>query len=102
MTKETYTTPLSAVRLWIHEADRVFSDRLVNETDAAKYDTLRAATVRKHFSELPQVCAPSFAVICISAHNLRLTCSCMLSSTVKIAILGSLGLTSMKLNHLSG
>jgi dynein heavy chain len=41
------------VRLWIHECERVFRDRLVSDADAAKFDEFRAAATRKYFEELP-------------------------------------------------
>lgn len=55
MTNEKYSTVLPVVRLWAHEADRVFSDRLVNDSDKAKYNVLRAGVCGKYFHDLPMV-----------------------------------------------
>jgi hypothetical protein len=42
-----------AVRLWMHECERVFRDRLVSEADASKFDEFRAAVTKKFFEDLP-------------------------------------------------
>ena len=55
MTNDKYTKALAVVRLWAHEADRVFSDRLVNDSDKAKYNVLRDGVCGKHFHDLPMV-----------------------------------------------
>jgi dynein heavy chain len=47
--KDTLDTPEIAIRLWVHETLRVFSDRLVNTEDRLKFlDEIRD-TVRKIF-----------------------------------------------------
>lgn len=45
------------VRLWVHECERVFADRLVSETDMAKFNEFRVNVTRKFFEDLPQVWA---------------------------------------------
>ena len=40
--KQYYKDPLKVVRLWVHENERVFKDRLINETDLGKFDEFRA------------------------------------------------------------
>ena len=37
------------VRLWIHESNRTYGDRLVGAADLAKYKQLTADTVKKFF-----------------------------------------------------
>jgi dynein heavy chain len=39
-------------RLWLHECDRVFKDRMVSEADMVKYDEFRSATTKKYFEDL--------------------------------------------------
>ena len=36
-------------RLWVHEAERVFRDRMVNDADMAKFDEFRVAVTKKFF-----------------------------------------------------
>jgi hypothetical protein len=43
---------LKAARLWVHECERVFRDRMVNDTDMAKFDEFRAAVTKKYFEDL--------------------------------------------------
>ncbi len=54
MTKEHFREPLHAARLWVHECERVLSDRLVNSTDLARFAEFRANAAKKHFDELKQ------------------------------------------------
>lgn len=51
MVKEFYREPLKVVRLWSHETERVFKDRMVNESDMTKFDEFRLATTKKFFEE---------------------------------------------------
>lgn len=44
---------LQAVRLWIHECERVFRDRMVSDADAAKFDEFRVAVTKKYFEDVP-------------------------------------------------
>jgi dynein heavy chain len=39
---EFYTKPIMLARLWVHEAERVFRDRLINEADQEMYDSIMA------------------------------------------------------------
>jgi hypothetical protein len=43
---------LQAARLLVHECERVFRDRMVNDTDMAKFDEFRAAVTKKYFEDL--------------------------------------------------
>jgi len=47
------TQPRQAVRLWVHECERVFRDRMVSDADAAKFDEFKAAVTKKYFEDLP-------------------------------------------------
>lgn len=44
---------MQAARLWVHECERVFRDRMVNDTDMAKFDEFRAQVTKKYFEDLP-------------------------------------------------
>ena len=47
------TQQKKAARLWAHEAERVFRDRLVSDADGARFDEFLAATAKEHFGDLP-------------------------------------------------
>lgn len=49
--KEFYREPVKMARLWVHETERVFRDRMVNEADMSKFDEFRVATTRKFFDD---------------------------------------------------
>jgi dynein heavy chain, axonemal len=53
MTKEQFKAPVKVARLWAHECERVFRDRLVNDHDLAKYDEMQTATLKAWFKEEP-------------------------------------------------
>ena len=55
MTATHFKDALSCVRLWIHECERVYGDRLVSETDLAKFVDLRMSITMKFFGNLNQV-----------------------------------------------
>ena len=56
MTAAQFKDSVSCVRLWIHECERVFADRLISEADSAKFSELRLSTTKKYFSSISQVC----------------------------------------------
>lgn len=45
--KEYYREPVKVARLWVHECERVFRDRMINEADMAKFDEFRVAVTKK-------------------------------------------------------
>ena len=54
MTKEHFRAPLDMARLWVHECERVLSDRLVNSTDLGRFAEFRANATKKHFDDIRQ------------------------------------------------
>eukprot|EP00938_MAST-03A_sp_MAST-3A-sp1_P006012 g6012.t1 len=48
------TTPFKLMRLWFHEACRVFRDRMVSEYDAKRMTNLTVETVKKYFSSIDE------------------------------------------------
>ena len=55
MTAAQFKDAESCVRLWIHECERVFADRLISEADIAKFTDLRVNTTKKFFANFKQV-----------------------------------------------
>lgn len=53
MTKEQFKAPVKVARLWTHECERVFRDRLVSEADMAKYDDMQTAALKTWLKEEP-------------------------------------------------
>ena len=46
---ECAKTPVELVRLWMHEAERVYKDKLVDNTDMETYDKLSKEIIKKAF-----------------------------------------------------
>ena len=46
---ESVKAPIEMVRLWMHEACRVYKDKLVDEADIASFDKVMKDTVKKQF-----------------------------------------------------
>ena len=44
-------TPTQVVRLWVHECERVFGDRMASEEDVARFHKMRLGVTRKQFEE---------------------------------------------------
>ena len=42
-------TPVDLVRLWMHESERVYKDKLVDEADMESYDKLSKDIIKKSF-----------------------------------------------------
>lgn len=55
MVKDQLTEPKAAVRLWVHECERVLADRLINEADLAKFQDMRVNATKKYFDDVPMV-----------------------------------------------
>ncbi|NWI70492.1 DYH17 protein, partial [Todus mexicanus] len=53
-TPECLKTPVDLVRLWLHEAERVYGDKLVDEEDQKGFEKVLTDTCKKFFSELSE------------------------------------------------
>uniref|UniRef100_A0A8C0BA58 Dynein axonemal heavy chain 17 n=1 Tax=Buteo japonicus TaxID=224669 RepID=A0A8C0BA58_9AVES len=51
-TPECLKSPVDLVRLWLHEAERVYGDKLVDERDQKAFGKMLADTCKKFFDEL--------------------------------------------------
>ncbi len=56
MTPTLFTSPLKVARLWVHECERVLSDRMVSEGDIVRFQDLKMSTIKRHFDDVGQVC----------------------------------------------
>ncbi|KAJ7315905.1 hypothetical protein JRQ81_002067 [Phrynocephalus forsythii] len=52
-THECLKVPSDLVRLWLHEAERVYCDKLVEEKDQESFGRVMMATCKKYFEDLP-------------------------------------------------
>ena len=52
---ENYKTPIDLVRLWMHEANRVYRDKLVEEKDLETFDKLVKDFSKKAFEVCIQI-----------------------------------------------
>jgi hypothetical protein len=70
---------LQAARLWVHECERVFRDRMVNDTDMAKFDEFRASVTKKYFEDLGLGAVEERPLLFTSFMQVRCTwCACFL------------------------
>eukprot|EP00232_Nephroselmis_pyriformis_P019075 CAMPEP_0182900652 /NCGR_PEP_ID=MMETSP0034_2-20130328/28990_1 /TAXON_ID=156128 /ORGANISM="Nephroselmis pyriformis, Strain CCMP717" /LENGTH=4527 /DNA_ID=CAMNT_0025034901 /DNA_START=131 /DNA_END=13711 /DNA_ORIENTATION=+ len=51
MQKDFYSNPMKVVRLWVHECERVFKDRMVNEQDMERFEEMRIKMTKKFFED---------------------------------------------------
>ncbi|KAK3091630.1 hypothetical protein FSP39_021358 [Pinctada imbricata] len=51
---EAAKTPVDIVRLWLHEAERVYRDKLTDEKDMESYDKLIKDIVKKQFEDMEE------------------------------------------------
>jgi dynein heavy chain len=49
---EHYQAPLLMVRLWMHECERVFSDRMITEQDMERFKEMLETTAKKYFDNI--------------------------------------------------
>jgi dynein heavy chain, axonemal len=52
MVKEEFSEPVSVVRLWVHECERVFLDRMTSDADRFKFNEYRVNTTKKYFDDV--------------------------------------------------
>ena len=52
---EYYVSSFKFLRLWLHECERVFSDRLVSLNESGRFQSLLVEISKKHFEEDPEV-----------------------------------------------
>lgn len=50
---EQFANPLKFVQLWLHESERVYSDKLATHADARRYQSLVQEHARRHFADIP-------------------------------------------------
>ena len=51
---EAAKTPVDLVRMWMHEAERVYRDKLTDEKDMEQYDKLNKDIIKKQFEVRPK------------------------------------------------
>lgn len=49
--QDTFTAPVDLARLWVHECERVFRDRIINNVEMEGFDGMMADTAKKYLSE---------------------------------------------------
>jgi dynein heavy chain len=50
---EQFANPPKFVQLWLHESERVYSDKLVTHSDVRRYQSLVQEHARRHFADMP-------------------------------------------------
>lgn len=53
--QDSYSAPSDMARLWVHECERVFRDRIISAPEMEMLDGMMAEAAKKNLSEL-QVC----------------------------------------------
>lgn len=57
--QDSYTAGVDLTRLWVHECERVFRDRIISAFEMEALDSMMAETAKKHLSEF-QVRRPCY------------------------------------------
>lgn len=57
MTSEFYKEPEQVVRLWVHECERAFADRMIDQSDLSRFADMRVKATRKFFADIPEACS---------------------------------------------
>jgi dynein heavy chain len=68
---------LQAARLWIHEVERVFRDRMVSDTDMNKFNEFKTGTVKKYFEDLGMAALEEAPLLFTSFMQVGGTATCM-------------------------
>jgi hypothetical protein len=50
--KEYFSSPVKVARLWMHECERVFQDRMINPADATRFSEMLEHARKKNFEDL--------------------------------------------------
>ena len=53
-TSSCVTTPLALIRLWMHEANRVYRDKLINLNDLTQYDKVTKEIIKKIYDDMKE------------------------------------------------
>lgn len=49
--QDSYSAPIEIARLWVHECERVFRDRIISAPEMEVLDGMMGETAKKHLSE---------------------------------------------------
>ena len=49
--QDSYTSTVDIARLWVHECERVFRDRIISSGEMASMDAMMAETAKKYLTE---------------------------------------------------
>lgn len=49
--QESYSAPIDLARLWVHECERVFRDRIISSGEMEGMDAMMAETAKKYLTE---------------------------------------------------
>lgn len=49
--QDSYSAPVDIARLWVHECERVFRDRIISSGEMESMDAMMAETAKKYLTE---------------------------------------------------
>lgn len=75
-TPECLKTPVDFVRLWLHEATRVYGDKLIDVKDMENFKKMKYEIAKAAFEVRGLVANPSLLVKTASSLNTKLQSSC--------------------------